>query len=129
MQPVQKTERRTIGQWIFHDLSLKTVVVTAVGLSAAFYGTKGQLSVGEERDKGIEARITEQGVKLGGRIDDADDRLKLQLEAIRDLRATTLRTATYDRDQIRLDSALRDLSERQRTTDEVLMQRGLLHTK
>lgn len=126
MQPAHRSDdRRSIGMWLFEGMSAKALIVASLGLAGAYYGTQGKLGIGEERDRATQAEIREQRTTLNDRIDEAFARLGTQLTALQTVRETTLRKDTYDRDQQRLDSLLRDLSERQRTTDTVLMQRGL----
>ncbi len=108
MDPQRKAQNETVGSWLFSGLNLKTILFATVAVTAAYYAQQGRvgdrLSVNEEKVRRIE---------------------EVELASLQVLRDTTLRKDTYDRDQLREAEEFKDLRDRQRATDQILMQRGL----
>ena len=118
MQALSKGHHETVGSWLFAGLNLKTLVFAAVAVTASYYVQQGRItdriSVTEEKSFATNHRIDELE-----RVYEA--KFANQLAALQSIRDTTLRKDTYDRDQLRQADELKDLRDRQRTTDEVLM--------
>ncbi len=109
---LRRPEDRSIVQWCFEGLNLKTVVLLIISLCGCYY-TMGTRVTVIESDKKADKTETDR------RFDDVGRQLDLQRDAIK----SKLDKDTYEADQRRLAEELTAIRDTTGRIEEILMER------
>ncbi len=105
---LRRPEEKTLAQWCFEGLNLKTVILMVVSICACYYTTGTRVTVIEAGSKETDRRF--------------DDTTR-RLDAQRDMIKSKVDKDTYDMDQKRLAEELAAIRDSEGRIEDILMER------
>ena len=106
-----RPERLTAAQWLLKDLSLKTIIVSVLAISAFVWRHANQITVVSAK---TDQRFTEE--------DRRDNELQRRLDSQRDAIKAKVDKETYEADRARLSEQLQSIQLSLNTIQAALMQ-------